>query len=328
MGNGKIFVLVLILLAFLKPTASFGLECPQAMLLKSLNSPTSIKIQNYRERFFKPSQIIFTPHSEKATVITKRKTIEYNNYLENLSFIQNRMSSAFGDLSQIKSVAMPYSGDDAATPVKLFPQATDVYAFDKHGFMSTEVFRSYQNIHFTEPEMEIGGYMNVQTLDENRFLAPQILGALKKSVPNFRLLRLRVFSYGTSETSGVIYYDQGRGTLTRRYFQIHDELGTEQSWFSVFSKFKPQAVIVKASMYNQARKIEDAVVKTLEESNGILVEGTSFGLGELSSFSGMGQSPTRLFGTNAALYGNTLGVSNVIFGYEGRAFIKYYKDPL
>lgn len=256
----------------------------------------------------------------------------FDDYLKKIIKIRTAVSQKFSRAKDVKWVLYPASGSDAGYPTLLFKNA-NVIAIDNHPIVSKRVAASTGKINLKVPSEENMNATHQWTGDfgETSSLLGQILSRLTRSIKNFRLKGIELFTQNTDgAVHGIIQFDTGPRTPARKYIQIQSRGGESFEpnswWHKSLLDLQLDAVVVKASQTAVGTgDFRNEILAALLRSQGLLVEGLNMcgpldrnNSGELS---GYGPKFRHMFRRP------NLTIPIERFGYGDKVYVFQFKKP-
>ncbi len=180
-----------------------------------------------------------------------------NGYRRALDKIAGLYNKTRGTQPPAKTILYLFAGSDAGI-LRAFPDADTLIMSSMSPFFSqrpsvSEPIQYVFNSGVFSPERASTGWRKSHEL-YNQEVGPDIIGSLEANIDGFQLEKVEVIEQLGSDADskhGVIYFNQGPGTRTRKVIHLHVIFGKESVkgtwWYNWIKTQKPGVWIEKAS---------------------------------------------------------------------------------
>lgn len=180
------------------------------------------------------------------------------------------------DPRHVKTVVYPASGYDAGTAFVIFPYAETVIGFDPHNFIAPGLVELHPSTYLLEETDKFSYVGDINNYSHSSSMASALLKRLMASIPLFRLIRVVEVREGSHISHGWIEFDQGPGTLHRRYIHINHFISRLEPshWSQSLASEGFQGLLIKAALgvMNPQNAEGSFLLNTLRAQGGVVID--------------------------------------------------------
>jgi len=205
---------------------------------------------------------------------------------------------------QAKTIFYPFAGNDVVTPLLVFPEVKKIIFLDNHPFINVDDIDKIR-----APFIPPSPFSFIYDLDDNRYLAPSILGRLRYHFPNLEIQSIDLYVkpfglfdeyahqleriakidrrdvpdhyFSSLQSVRIILRDQERAEekeliFIQGLYPVNDNVNISNNWIDYLNANVPNVVFAKASMgqiESAANFNREVVNGWLRNTKGLLLEG-------------------------------------------------------
>lgn len=254
---------------------------PVDRLVMSLSSNATVKTQSLSDL-----DLLRGAHMEPVTL----------REVHNLAAAVADEISTLGYDRDVRTVLYPAVGFDAGLAFRIFPSAETVIGIDNHPFWFPERAKHVDEGYAGARGHQIMSHWSfVREVHKMRGVKESVVNAIRRSAPTVgghpvRILRVIDIDtpsliWDTPVVHGIVEFDNGPGTLLRRYIHINSSMSLGRTdrhglyeWRNELLAMPIDAIFQKAGMQffvDQERTYAGLLVKALRRKGGVIIDGDS-----------------------------------------------------